>query len=126
MPGTKQGSEDESNARSNEEDNPEISWKLRSLPPSHYIFKIESFSLLSDAKAECFRSADFEVGGYKWKLAVFFLEETSKTKDTYLYIYFCPNPINSLSIKRLTYISSFSFMILFATATGLFKMQMSK
>ncbi|XP_050211202.1 uncharacterized protein LOC126661399 [Mercurialis annua] len=61
-----QAMENESKARSNAE----VSWKLRSLPPTDYIFKIENFSLLSDSLAECFRSADFGVGGYKWKLSV--------------------------------------------------------
>ncbi|KAL5539701.1 hypothetical protein UlMin_044565 [Ulmus minor] len=39
--------------------------------PSHYLLKIESFSLLSKASIEKYSGSEFEVGGYKWKLAIY-------------------------------------------------------
>jgi len=38
----------------------------RDLPPMHYSFKIESFSLLLKTKVEKYESDVFEAGGYKW------------------------------------------------------------
>ncbi|CAM8909718.1 unnamed protein product [Rhodiola kirilowii] len=45
-------------------------------PGSIYMFKIQSFSLLSEFVqksdvVECFKSPEFESGGHKWKLAVY-------------------------------------------------------
>ncbi|WCJ17916.1 TRAF-like family protein [Euphorbia peplus] len=56
-----------------EEDEPrtEVHRELRDLPPTHYLFKIQNFSLLSDAKIHKYESCDFEVSGYKWKLCVY-------------------------------------------------------
>lgn len=48
------------------DDQTEITRSLRDLPPAHYIFKIENFSLLSNTKVDNFESSDFEVEGYKW------------------------------------------------------------
>ncbi|KAF6144313.1 hypothetical protein GIB67_024540, partial [Kingdonia uniflora] len=38
----------------------------RDLPPTHYIFRIQLFSLLAKNFIEKYESADFESGGYKW------------------------------------------------------------
>lgn len=35
-------------------------------PPSHYIVKLQSFSLLTKNNIEKYISADFQAGGYKW------------------------------------------------------------
>ncbi|XP_050211390.1 ubiquitin C-terminal hydrolase 12-like [Mercurialis annua] len=78
------------------DDNSEIRWKLRSLPPSHYIFKIQDFSLLSDSKAECFESADFQVGAYKWKLSVYLGGNKKKKGDGYISLYLLLSESNEL------------------------------
>ncbi|KAL2927943.1 50S ribosomal protein L11 [Bienertia sinuspersici] len=43
---------------------------VREVPPAHYIFKIEAFSLLKDALAatdkNCIQSTEFYAGGYAW------------------------------------------------------------
>ncbi|KAK9006683.1 hypothetical protein V6N11_019017 [Hibiscus sabdariffa] len=44
---------------------------MRSHPPSHYLFKIESFSLLAEAKVENFKSDTFEAGGHQWRLVLY-------------------------------------------------------
>lgn len=38
----------------------------RKAPPSQYLVKIKSFSLLWDASVEKYESEEFESGGYKW------------------------------------------------------------
>lgn len=45
--------------------------KGRKAPPSHYTFKIQSFSLLSKASIEKCVSEEFEAGGYKWSLSIY-------------------------------------------------------
>ncbi|XP_059654713.1 uncharacterized protein LOC132301480 [Cornus florida] len=42
---------------------------LRDVQPSHYISKIESFSMLLETKTENYESNVFEASGYKWKLS---------------------------------------------------------
>ncbi|KAK9006681.1 hypothetical protein V6N11_019015 [Hibiscus sabdariffa] len=44
---------------------------MRSHPPSNYLFKIESFSLLAEANVENFKSDTFEAGGYQWRLVLY-------------------------------------------------------
>ena len=44
----------------------EITRSTRDLPPAHYTFKIENFSLLASAKMDNVESGDFEAGSYKW------------------------------------------------------------
>ncbi|KAK9006678.1 hypothetical protein V6N11_019012 [Hibiscus sabdariffa] len=44
---------------------------MRSHPPGHYLFKIESFSLLAEANVENFKSDTFEAGGYQWRLVLY-------------------------------------------------------
>ncbi|XP_050211200.1 uncharacterized protein LOC126661397 [Mercurialis annua] len=99
MTGSKQRMED--NGMSNEDDhNSEIRWKLRSLPPSHYTFKIENFSLLCDAKTECFQSADFEVGGYKWLLSVYPGGNKKKNGNGYISLYLVLSKSNKLTFNQ--------------------------
>ncbi|XP_050209543.1 uncharacterized protein LOC126660218 [Mercurialis annua] len=78
----------------------EINWKLRSLPPAHYIFNIQNFSLLSDAKAESFHSADFEVGGYKWKLSLYPGGNKKKNGDGYVSLYLVLSESNELTFNK--------------------------
>ncbi|XP_027942224.1 uncharacterized protein LOC114195958 isoform X2 [Vigna unguiculata] len=45
--------------------------KGRKAPPSHYTFKIKSFSWLSKASVQKCTSEEFEAGGYKWSLSIY-------------------------------------------------------
>lgn len=47
-------------------DQAENTRSIRDLPPAHYAFKIENFSLLSNTKVDSVESGDFEVDSYKW------------------------------------------------------------
>ncbi|XP_050211394.1 uncharacterized protein LOC126661582 [Mercurialis annua] len=69
--------------------NAEITWKLRSLPPAHYTFKIENFSLLSDAKAECFQKLSVYPGGNK-----------EKNGDGYISLYLVLSKSNELTFNQ--------------------------
>ncbi|XVE67960.1 hypothetical protein DITRI_Ditri09bG0029900 [Diplodiscus trichospermus] len=50
---------------------PEIKRVTRDLPPAHYLFNIESFSLLVNTGVEKYESHAFEVGGYNWRLSLY-------------------------------------------------------
>ena len=43
-----------------------ISRTLRSIQPAHYLFRVESLSVLLNTDTEKYESGSFEVGGYKW------------------------------------------------------------
>ncbi|GMQ03968.1 hypothetical protein CsSME_00049562 [Camellia sinensis var. sinensis] len=55
--------------------NSEVTRSLRDIPPAHYIFKVERFSLLSqiltDTEEQNYESDIFEASGYKWKLSLY-------------------------------------------------------
>ncbi|KAL5716904.1 hypothetical protein ACHQM5_010008 [Ranunculus cassubicifolius] len=44
---------------------------IRYAPPTHFTFKVESFSLLSESSIERYESGEFESGGYRWKLILY-------------------------------------------------------
>eukprot|EP00261_Vitis_vinifera_P033152 XP_019074395.1 PREDICTED: uncharacterized protein LOC100259955 [Vitis vinifera] len=48
-----------------------ISRTLRSIQPAHYLFKVESLSVLLNTDIEKYESGSFEVGGYKWSLCIY-------------------------------------------------------
>ncbi|XP_022773694.1 BTB/POZ and MATH domain-containing protein 3-like [Durio zibethinus] len=50
---------------------PGIKGVTRDLPPAHYLFNIESFSLLANTGLEKYESHAFEVGGYNWRLSLY-------------------------------------------------------
>ncbi|XP_075644038.1 MATH domain and coiled-coil domain-containing protein At3g58370-like [Castanea sativa] len=47
-----------------------ITRSKRHLPPSHYMLKIESYSILSET-VEKYESGVFEAGGHKWRLSLY-------------------------------------------------------
>ncbi|XP_022773693.1 BTB/POZ and MATH domain-containing protein 3-like [Durio zibethinus] len=50
---------------------PGIKGVARDLRPAHYLFNIESFSLLVNTGLEKYESHAFEVGGYNWRLSLY-------------------------------------------------------
>ncbi|KAJ7977530.1 Ubiquitin carboxyl-terminal hydrolase 12 [Quillaja saponaria] len=60
--------------------------KGREAPPSHYKFKIESFSLLSEA-LDKYSSGTFEVGGYNWKLSIYPSGDKKRDGQDHISIY---------------------------------------
>ncbi|KAH7565356.1 hypothetical protein JRO89_XS09G0194000 [Xanthoceras sorbifolium] len=61
--------------------------KGRNAPPSHYLFKIKSFSQLSKSSVEKVCSDDFEAGGYKWKLRIYPTGDKSRNVKDNISIY---------------------------------------
>ncbi|XP_054807455.1 uncharacterized protein LOC129309767 isoform X2 [Prosopis cineraria] len=49
----------------------DLPMKGRKAPPTHSLFKIKSFSLLSNASVEEYTSEEFEAGGYQWTLSIY-------------------------------------------------------
>ncbi|GMI78953.1 hypothetical protein like AT3G17380 [Hibiscus trionum] len=45
--------------------------RKRSFPPSHYLFKIEAFSLLVEANVDKYKSNAFEAAGHQWRLVLY-------------------------------------------------------
>ncbi|KAL5539700.1 hypothetical protein UlMin_044564 [Ulmus minor] len=58
----------------------------RDTPPSHYLLKLESFSSLSKASVEKYRS-DFEAGGYKWELSIYPTGDKERDGEDHISIY---------------------------------------
>ncbi|KAF6173477.1 hypothetical protein GIB67_027172 [Kingdonia uniflora] len=56
---------------SHEDEEGMITGVVRDVPPTHYTFKVELFSVLSNSSIEKYESCDFEAGGYKWKLLMY-------------------------------------------------------
>ncbi|CAI8615078.1 unnamed protein product [Vicia faba] len=61
--------------------------KGRKAPPSHYTFKMQSFSLLSKASIEKCVSEEFEAGGYKWSLSIYPTGNTNGNGQGHVSIY---------------------------------------
>ncbi|KAM7256959.1 hypothetical protein ACFE04_008752 [Oxalis oulophora] len=56
-------------------------------PPSHYTVKIQSLSLLTKNNADKYETADFEAGGYKWKLIVHPNGNKNKSVSDHISVY---------------------------------------
>ncbi|KAJ1439471.1 TRAF-like [Sesbania bispinosa] len=48
-----------------------ISRSERDLPPAHYLFKIQSYSVLMNTGVEKYETNVFQAGGYKWRLILY-------------------------------------------------------
>ncbi|KAJ0092357.1 hypothetical protein Patl1_24777 [Pistacia atlantica] len=64
-------------------------------PPTHYQVIIQSFSLLSK-NAEKYESAEFEAGGYKWKLVLHPSGNKSKNVEDHISLYLAMADATSL------------------------------
>ncbi|CAL5436108.1 unnamed protein product [Camellia sinensis] len=69
----------------------EVTRSLRDIPPSHYIFKIESFSQLSkallDTEVQSYKSDIFEASGYKWRLSLYPNGDEKRNGKGYISLY---------------------------------------
>ncbi|WJX85060.1 hypothetical protein P8452_67566 [Trifolium repens] len=72
--------------------------KGRKAPPSHYTFKMQSFSLLSKASIEKCVSDEFEAGGYKWRLSIYPNGNTKGNGQGHVSIYLELMDLTSLPI----------------------------
>ncbi|KAE9448433.1 hypothetical protein C3L33_19663, partial [Rhododendron williamsianum] len=60
---------------------------IRDAQPTHYLFKIESFSILKEEEIEKYESDDFEVGGYKWGLCFYPNGNKKRNGDGHISLY---------------------------------------
>ncbi|KAH7573323.1 hypothetical protein JRO89_XS03G0116800 [Xanthoceras sorbifolium] len=56
-------------------------------PPTHYKLKIQLFSLLVENAVEKYESAEFEAGGYKWRLVLYPNGNKSKNVKDHISLY---------------------------------------
>ncbi|KAG2720059.1 hypothetical protein I3760_02G018200 [Carya illinoinensis] len=68
----------------------------RDLPPAHYTFQIENFSVLFEAEVKKCESGQFEVGGYNWKLVL--QTNGKKNSKSYISLYLAIENQNTLSL----------------------------
>ncbi|KAJ0084761.1 hypothetical protein Patl1_30106 [Pistacia atlantica] len=54
--------------------------------PSHFLFKIEPFSLLK-ASIDIYKTSQFEAGGFKWRLLIYPAGDSSKNRENHISIY---------------------------------------
>ncbi|KAI9195371.1 hypothetical protein LWI28_014243 [Acer negundo] len=65
-------------------------------PPTHYKLKIQLFSLLVENAVEKYESAEFEAGGYKWKLVLYPNGNKSKNVKDHISLYLTLTDTSSL------------------------------
>ncbi|XP_048137891.1 uncharacterized protein LOC125315863 [Rhodamnia argentea] len=64
-----------------------ITTVIRVVSPAHYVFKIESFSLLSKNKVDVYETNDFEAGDQKWRLILHPKGDKNRNGGDHLSIY---------------------------------------
>ncbi|CAK7355964.1 unnamed protein product [Dovyalis caffra] len=80
------------------DDQGEITRSMRDLPPAHYTFKIENFSLLSNTKLDNVESGDFEVDSYKWKLCLHPKGNKKSNGDGHISLYLAFSKSNAIPL----------------------------
>ncbi|KAL3714585.1 hypothetical protein ACJRO7_006488 [Eucalyptus globulus] len=61
--------------------------EIRDVAPTHYVLKIESFSLFAKNNKLKYESNEFEAGGYKWKLILYPNGDKSRNGEDHISIY---------------------------------------
>ncbi|GKV06868.1 hypothetical protein SLEP1_g18690 [Rubroshorea leprosula] len=74
-----------SNPVSNSQDG--VARSISDAPPTHYVVKIQLFSLLLKNSVEKYESGDFEAGGDKWKLVLYPSGNKSRNVKDYISLY---------------------------------------
>ncbi|XP_027356833.1 probable inactive serine/threonine-protein kinase fnkC [Abrus precatorius] len=64
-----------------------ISRLISNAPPTHYIVKVQLFSLLAKHSIERYESGEFDAGGYKWKLVLYPSGNKSKNVTDHISLY---------------------------------------
>ncbi|KAG8366332.1 hypothetical protein BUALT_Bualt17G0068800 [Buddleja alternifolia] len=70
--------------------------ETREAYPSHFLFKFESFSLLSDAGIDKYETTDFVAGEYKWRLIIYPDGRDSGNKGDHVSVYLAMANTSSL------------------------------
>ncbi|GLT60240.1 hypothetical protein SLA2020_330130 [Shorea laevis] len=64
-----------------------VARSISDAPPTHYVVKIQLFSLLLKNSVEKYESGYFEAGGYKWKLVLYPSGNKSKNMKEHISVY---------------------------------------
>ncbi|KAK2650738.1 hypothetical protein Ddye_018227 [Dipteronia dyeriana] len=67
-------------------------------PPTHYKLKIQLFSILVENAVEKYESAEFEAGGYRWKLVLYPNGNKSKNVKDHISLYLTLTDTSSLPL----------------------------
>ncbi|XP_030475394.1 BTB/POZ and MATH domain-containing protein 3-like isoform X1 [Syzygium oleosum] len=65
-------------------------------PPTHYVLKIQSYSLLSKNSVDKYESGVFQAGGYKWKMVLYPNGNKSKNVKEHVSLYLSMEETSSL------------------------------
>ncbi|KAL5849036.1 hypothetical protein ACOSQ4_007049 [Xanthoceras sorbifolium] len=88
-----------------------VARSISDAPPAHYTLKIQLFSLLVNTSGQKYESAEFEAGGYKWKLALYPNGNKSKNVKDHLSLYLAMSNTSSLRLGWEVY-AVFRFFLL--------------
>ncbi|KAK2650737.1 hypothetical protein Ddye_018226 [Dipteronia dyeriana] len=88
-----------------------VARSISNAPPAHYTLKIQLFSLLVSTSGQKYESAEFEAGGYKWKLVLHPNGNKSKNVKDNLSLYLAMSNTSSLGLGWEVY-AVFRFFLL--------------
>ncbi|XVF56657.1 hypothetical protein PTKIN_Ptkin06aG0137900 [Pterospermum kingtungense] len=72
---------------------------IRDLPPSHFLFRIESFSLLVKTEVEMYKSDAFDAGGHQWRLVLYPNGNQKNNGNGYISLYLEIERTENLSLN---------------------------
>ncbi|KAL9154723.1 hypothetical protein ABFS82_10G134800 [Erythranthe guttata] len=82
------------------EDSPDFIVETRDFSPTHFMTKIESFSLLSVYDIEKYETREFEAGDYKWRLVIYpNVHCQNKEKRNHISVYLAMVDTSSLPVN---------------------------
>ncbi|XP_017241213.1 uncharacterized protein LOC108213940 [Daucus carota subsp. sativus] len=87
---------------SDEENESGVFKETRDRPPSHYVLKLESFSLFSGNGVDHIKSNSFQVGDHKWKIKLF-PKGNNEGKDDHVSVYLLLDSTSTLPLGQGVY-----------------------
>ncbi|KAK3404294.1 hypothetical protein EUGRSUZ_K00597 [Eucalyptus grandis] len=88
----------DSNAAEVGNEREERTTETRKIPPAHYAFKIEYFSLLSTNEITMYETNEFEVGDQKWQLILYPNGDRSRKGEDHMFLYLAVSEANPLKV----------------------------
>ncbi|KAL7097931.1 hypothetical protein ACP275_10G173900 [Erythranthe tilingii] len=89
-------SESKNHDVSTDDDDEGLILETREVSPTHFLTKIESFSLFFDYGIDKYETKEFEAGDYKWRLIIY--PNGKKKDDNYVSVYLAMVETNSLPL----------------------------
>ncbi|KAL3714565.1 hypothetical protein ACJRO7_006477 [Eucalyptus globulus] len=88
----------DSNAAEVGNEREERTTETRKIPPAHYAFKIEYFSLLSTNDITMYETNEFKVGDQKWQLILYPNGDRSRKGEDHMFPYLAVSEANPLKV----------------------------